>query len=196
RVAAMRRRIESGRLRAQHRDNLFRDLDEARMAMASIKHSHFDFAGAAVKNAAAFAGVGLEIQTGQTEALAPRIRDEEPGVRDGLIVALDYWAYCAMQPEKMKLLAIARAADRDTWRRDYRNAVVKRDAAALVRLSKEARGGTLSPTGFELLAYGLRDCDRLGEAIDLLRWARERHPTDFWIAFDLGNYLLELRQKA
>jgi tetratricopeptide (TPR) repeat protein/serine/threonine protein kinase len=196
RVEDLRGRIVGGRVWAEkrrtqtlRREKLFRDLDDARMASATWIDTHFDYAGAAAKYRAALAGFGLEVQPGQPEALAQRLRAEEPAVRDALIVGLDHWASFAKKPVGADLLANARAADQDVWRRDYRQAVVERDGTELVRLSKEARRLTMPPTSLELLAIALYRNDRREEALDLLRWARGHHPTDFWIAFDLGNSL-------
>src|SRR5262249_33049642 len=65
------------------------------------------------------------------------------------------------------------------------------DVATLVRLGKEARRLALPPASLVLLAAALQSNDQREEARDLLRWARGRHPTDFWIAFDLGKCLRE-----
>ena len=78
----MSHRINAGRLQSQRTGQLFRDLDNARMAMATLKESHFDYAAAAVKYATAFESFGLEVRTGVTEVLARRISVEEPSVRD------------------------------------------------------------------------------------------------------------------
>jgi tetratricopeptide (TPR) repeat protein/serine/threonine protein kinase len=189
RIAQATERAEQRRSQALRREKLFRDLDDARMALATNKEGHFDFAGAAARYAAAFAAFGLEVQPGQSEVLAQRFRDEEPAVRDALIVALDYWAYCERTSLKADLIAIARAADQDAWRQEYRRAVAERDVAALVRLSGEARHLMLPPTSLDRLAHALFESDRRAEAQDLLRWARGLHPTDFWIALNLGTYL-------
>jgi serine/threonine protein kinase/tetratricopeptide (TPR) repeat protein len=191
RVADMRERIASGQTLAQRREKLFRDLDDARMALATQRESNFDFAGAAAKYAAAFAAFGIEVQPGQTEVLAQQIRSEAPAVRDALIVALDNWAFCVKEPMKTDLLAIAQAADEDAWRRDYRRAEGQRDTRALVRLSKETRRLTQPPVSLLLLATALFQNDQRDEALVLLRWAHGLHPTDFWIALELGNYLGE-----
>ena len=53
--------------------------------------THFDYAGAATKYAAAFAAYGLEVTPGRTEELARRIRAEQPAIREALIVALEDW---------------------------------------------------------------------------------------------------------
>jgi tetratricopeptide (TPR) repeat protein/serine/threonine protein kinase len=189
RIAEGQAQTERQRTRAARNEKLFRDLDDARMAMASVKESQLDYAGAAAKYAAAFAAFGLDFQPGQTAVLAQRIRTEEPAVRDALLVALHHWAFYDPTPRKADLWAVVLVADHDWWRRDYRQAAVDLDGAALVRLSNEARRLSLPPASFQLLAQALHDTDRRDKALDLLRWARGCHPNDFWIAYDLGNYL-------
>lgn len=191
RLTEVGRRIDAARQQAQHKEQLFRELDNARMALASIKDGKFDYSGAAAMYAAAFAAFGLEVGPGQTVALAERIRDQEPAIHDALILALANWAQCVAQPLRSDLLAISRLADKDPWRRDYRQAVAAQDAAALVHLSQEARHRALPPESLQMLALALHRNDQREEARELLRRARALHPTDFWIAFYLGNYLSE-----
>ena len=59
-VATTRARIETQQLQAQRKEKLFRDLDDARMALATWQVSHWDYAGAGAKYAAAFAAFGLQ----------------------------------------------------------------------------------------------------------------------------------------
>src|SRR5262249_29532616 len=99
-VQDVRQQIEQGRQRCEQqqtqalrKEKLLRDLDEARMAKVAIVRDRFDYAGTAEKYADAFAAYGLEVQPGRTAELARRIRDEEPAIRDALIVALHDWSY-------------------------------------------------------------------------------------------------------
>jgi serine/threonine-protein kinase len=197
-LAEQRQETEHGLARALRKEKLFRSLADARMAMATVKESNFDYAGAAAKHQAAFAEYGIEVRPEHAEELGKRIRTEEPAVREALIVGLDHWALCNRKMSRsrtMDLLAIARAADKDQWRREYREAVVKGDGAALVRLSQVARHSMLPPESLELLAVALKESRKNGEALALLRWARRRHPKDFWLAMELGNYLDDPKAK-
>jgi hypothetical protein len=162
RVANLRQQIVAGLTQAKRKENLFRDLDDARMAMAAWKGSFHNTTAAAVKYAAAFSRFGLEVQPGKTEVLeqrirdlAQRIRDEEPAIREALNVALWHWAICVRMPESGYLLSIASRVDDDTWRQDFRQALEKKDITALVQLSKKARSRALSPASLQLLAWGL-----------------------------------------
>ncbi len=200
RIAEARARGDLQRIQVLRRETLFLDLDDARMSMANFNELpvhfvdanrlHFDYTGAAAKYAAAFAKFGLNIQPHQREMLAKKIREQEPAVRDALIVGLDHWIYCAwMTPLRGDLLAIVTAADQDTWRHAYRQATVEGDALRLVQLNRESRLTKQSAVNLDLLALALYQVDQGKETLDLLRWAREVYPTDFWIAMNLGDYL-------
>ena len=201
RMLIMQRQCEQGRKHAEgHRallklkTKLLCDLEDARMALATIVKSQFDYAGAGKKYAAAFAAYGMVIQTGPIQDLAPRIRAEEPIMREKLIVAVDSWGSIAGRLGKDERLAaqldaLARTADDDPWRRRFRTASVSKDREALRNLSADARQLSPPPAVLQLLAWSLQDGGEIDEAVTLLRWAHERHPTDFWIAFDLGCFL-------
>ena len=193
RVDDLRLRITSGRTQTTRKETLFRELDNARMALVTLKGSLFDYEGATAKYAAAFTQFGLEFQPGHTDDLAQRIRDQEPPVRDALMSALHFWAHCTSEkPVKDGLLTLAGAVDQDLWRRDYRKAAQQHDSVALVRLGADARRTpSQAPTTLELLALDLDANGKHQEALELLRWARGVYPSDFWIAIDLGNLLEE-----
>jgi serine/threonine protein kinase/tetratricopeptide (TPR) repeat protein len=198
RVADLRQRIASGRMRPQRKEGLFRDLHDARMSMANVTVTewHLDYNSAAAKHRTAFARFGLRVVPGQTEALAQQIHGEELAVRDALIVALDSWAFCEGAPIAKDLRTTAQAADPDAWRRRCRQAVMEGDIEALVGLRMEARRRSLPPASIELLAIALGNNGRLKEALELLRWGRGLHPTDFWIAVYLGIYLGEVKPEV
>jgi len=192
-VLDVRQQIGRQWAQSQRQAKLLRDLDGARMTRSIWSETHFDFAGAATKYAAAFAAYGLEVKPGRTEELARRIRAEQPPIREALIVALDdcwdtaAWAKTAALANLVQ--EIAAAADDDPWRRQYRAAATARDATALRALSGQARQLSLPPSSLRLLALSLRFQGDRDEALDLLRWARGRHPTDFWIPFELALLL-------
>ncbi len=177
---------------AKRKTILFRDLDNARMHITTSVDGKFNYArSTAAEYRQAFAAFGLDVQPGQTEALARRIRTEEPAVRDALLVGLDNWENCERTAFAADLRALAGAADTDPWRQEYRRAVANKDGAALARLSGEARRLSLPPTNFFLLALALDSTHQRAEAVALLRWARGRHPADFWIALEMGNLLYD-----
>jgi len=188
-----RQQIEQGRAQAQRTAKLFRDLDDARMTQSIWIETHWDYASASTKYAAAFAAYGLEVKPGPAEELARRIRAEQPAIREALIVALENWCSTAASAKTAELanlvLAIAAAADDDPWRRQFRAAASAGDVTSLRALSRQARRLCLPPSSLLLLAARLSSQGDLDEAVTLLRWARGRHLTDFWIHFDLGARL-------
>jgi len=194
RVLNVQQEIERQRAQAQRTANLFHDLDDARMTRSILIGNQFDLAGSATKYAAAFATYGLEVTPDRIEELARRIRAEQPAIRDALIVALEDWSQFNLA-KTVKLAnpmrAIAAAADDDPWRRQLRAAATGKDATALRALSSQARRLSLPPPSLSLLARSLFLQGDRDEAVDLLRWARGRHLTDFWIHFELGSFLLE-----
>ena len=212
RVLEVRERIGQRREQAQRESKLLRDLDEARMARSSWLgearmarrswiETHLDDADAVRKYAAACAAYGLELTSGRTEELARRIRAEQPAIREALIVALDNWHASALAVQELELAkmveAIVTAADDDPWRQQFRAAAIARDAAALRALSSQARRLSLPPSSLVLLSSHLFLQGDVDEALALLRWARGRHVTDFWIHFLLGRVLYDcLRSRA
>ena len=177
-----------------------RDLDHARISRSIWIENQFNYAGSATKYAAVFAAYGLEVKPGRTEELARRIRAEEPAIGEALIVALEDWHESAAEAKTMELAdlvgAIAAAADDDPWRRQYRAAATAKDATALRALSAQARRLSLPPSSLVLLASHLNGEGDRDEALALLRWARGRHLTDFWIHFDLGNILTRGKDRS
>jgi serine/threonine protein kinase/Tfp pilus assembly protein PilF len=197
RVTAMRSKVEVGRRiadkaqgQARRKEQLFRDLDEARMARSEWIDLRGDNAGAAAKYAAAFAAFDLDLAGGTTDELARRIDAAEPDVRDALIVALDDWIDAAARKPDPRLaatlLTLAQSADKDLWRQSYRAAVDARDRKALTELSAEARRSALPPSSLILLARNLDFLGEHREALELLRFGRGLHPSDFWVHFELG----------
>ncbi len=184
---------ERQRTQAQRKAKLLRDLDQARLRRSVLIEAQFDYAGAAAEYATAFAAYNLEVQPGRTEELARRIRAEETGIRDALIVALDEWSDTAARANTVllakELRALAGAVDDDEWRQKYRAAVSDKDGVALRALSRQARQLSLPPSRLTLLAWSLRDPGARGEMLVLLRTARVRYPGDFWINFVLGQFL-------
>jgi serine/threonine protein kinase/Flp pilus assembly protein TadD len=191
RVAEMRQRIESGRTQAQRKEKLFRDLDEARLARSVWVDNNFDFVGSSAKYAAAFADYDLDLAGKGRDELGRRLRAAEPEVREVLLVALLDWAFAAGRAGKASLSAdlrtLVRAADNDPWRQRFFAAT---DQAALRDLSAEARRSSVPPSTLILLSLGLEFLGERDEALAVLRFGRRRHPTDFWLHYELGEHLL------
>ena len=160
-----------------------RDLDDAHMSRSIWINNSFDFAGASTHYAASFAAYGLEVKPGRTEALARRIRAEEPATREALIVALEDWHVRAVEAKTSELAklvgAIVAAADDDPWRRQYRAAATAKDATALRALRGQARRLSLPPSSLVLLASHLYGRGDRGEALALMRSGAQPPPYRF-----------------
>jgi serine/threonine-protein kinase len=167
---------------------LVEDLDTARLRAAVPVEGRFETAGADSQYAeskyqetfakARFGGPGDDI-----EVAAARVRDSAMHVE--LVAALDDWA--SITPDGTRrawLLAVARAADRDTARNRLRQPKLWEDGAGLAKLVDELPVDELSPQlttalGRVLLKSG-------GDAVPLLIAAQKRDPQDFWLNFELG----------
>jgi tetratricopeptide (TPR) repeat protein len=192
RVADLRTLFDKGHARTLRKYELFRDLDEARLASAVWVDDHYDNAGGAAKYAAAFAAYDLDVTAERQDKLARRIAAAEPEVREALLVALGDWAWAApggTRGSAKDLWELARTADTDAWRKRFYHAAGTRDGPALRNLSDEARRSSLPPSSLVLLALHLSREGEREESLALLRWGRGRHPGDFWLHFNLGNTL-------
>jgi tetratricopeptide (TPR) repeat protein len=192
RVAELRAQLDKSQARAVRKEQLFRDLDEARLAHSVYIDGQFDNAGCAAKYAAAFAAFGLEVIPERKDELAKRIAAEEPEVREALLVALLDWAWTADLASKESgkgLVALSSIADRNPWRKRYLTTWAKRDVPALLKLSAEARRSSLPPSTLHQLSWSLFQFGEQEESLALLRWGRSQHPSDFWMHFELRSRL-------
>jgi tetratricopeptide (TPR) repeat protein len=184
RLAARREEVEAGLRRAEKEARLLEGLDRAHFLHSNSRGGDYDYESAAGAYTAVVEAYGLDASGPEAETAAA-IRKERPAVRLALVVALDDWAYCFLGPEQARLLRIADAADDDGWRRRCRAAATAGDLDELKRLADEARGLDLPAVSIDRLGRALSKLEARAEAADLLRQARHRHPTDFWIHFDL-----------
>jgi tetratricopeptide (TPR) repeat protein/serine/threonine protein kinase len=178
--------------KAKKKTRLFDGLDEARLVKATMVEGEFNYAAAATQYAKAFTDYGLDLASEAPDELARRIAAEDPDVRDSLLVALDDWAWSSRGEGKAtgkELFDLARAADTDPWRTRFFPAVFSADRAALLALGVEARQLQIPAVRLELLATSLRSYGERDAAIALLRWARDKHPDDYWLHLELGNVL-------
>ncbi|MBI1902588.1 MAG: tetratricopeptide repeat protein [Planctomycetia bacterium] len=209
RVRQFRHGIEAGRSQTEaeltrllREEQLLGDFDEARMAVLTLVEGRLDYAGGAERYERAFSAYGLDLQPGKTKDLLSKIGSQKPAVREALIAALDNLANCTYAAVTARsalsvdeLTELAQQADADPWRRQYREAIRHRNVAQLRALAREARQRKLPPVSLELVAWSLEALDRQA-ALDMLRFARAEHPTDFWISFRLGVWLWKGKDPA
>jgi tetratricopeptide (TPR) repeat protein/serine/threonine protein kinase len=170
---------------------LAESLDAARLQASTMVEGKFDVAGSERAYAAAIAATGLGQEGEDPGVVAARVRAS--AVRAEVVAALDDWAsITGPGPRREWLLAVARAADRDPERDRLRQPGLWRDKAVLARRAGEARVAELSPQLATALGRALRGSG--GGAVLLLREAQGRRPHDFWLNFELGNALHEVKE--
>ena len=147
----------------------------------------YDHAGADQAYAAAFAKFGLDVAVLPPKEIARRI--QASAIRDQLVTALDYWAYIKERlpgGDGTPLRGIAQLADTDTWRQQLRDPKVATNREALERLAEQDGVLDRAPANLLILSFLLDRANGSAAAVSLLRRAQQRHPTDFWINFELG----------
>jgi Flp pilus assembly protein TadD len=140
---------------------------------------------AASEYRAAFAAFDLDLI-----ALAPDVaawRIAESGVKTEIIAAVDDWAlYEGFSAHNEHLLDIVRRADPGGWLDRLRDPKVRTDVTAVTRLANDADVQLLSPTALSTLAELM---NRNGlDPSPVLRRARVAHPSEFELAFALGQW--------
>ena len=148
--------------------------------------------------AAAFRGAGLDVNALGPEAAGARIRAKPEEMALELLAALDDWALRRRRARPNdregwgRLLAAARAADRDTFRNQVREVWEQRDRrsrdARLLELARQAEP-IWSPETLRLLADTLAEADLNDAAVALIRRAFEQHPRDVWLNYRLARLL-------
>jgi eukaryotic-like serine/threonine-protein kinase len=186
------RRAET--LAAEARDDqVVRALEEARLQGANVKDGFYDAQTLIDSYIAAFRAYGIDVATLPIEDAARRIRASR--VADDLIAALDDWMRYGLKETKVpreRVLAVARAAETDPVRASIREAVLRRDAAALRRFCEsEADRRKLGPR-IRLLFNALLAFDT-EKSFPLLETILREQPADFWLNHDLGMAFREAK---
>jgi eukaryotic-like serine/threonine-protein kinase len=169
--------------------NLVARLDAIRQKRVTVVEGKVDNRSTEQDYAAAFRESGFGQEGDNEEALAARIRAS--AIKGQLVAALDDWASETKEKSRRAwLLAVARQADPDEWRDNFRDPAVWENRAALHRLAEEASAGEeaklaeLSPPLLAALGMVLRK--EPAGAIPLLTAAQRRYPNDFWLNMNLG----------
>jgi tetratricopeptide (TPR) repeat protein len=141
--------------------------------------------------ARAFREFGIDIDSlAPAEAAAQIARS---GIFLALIRALDEWGGLRMRargrndPGWKKLVTIARLADPDPWRNRCRDALLRRDRAAIEELADRVPTDQVSVRTLWLLGTTLRDVGAPDKAVSLLLRAQREYPSDLWINDALGD---------
>jgi serine/threonine protein kinase/Flp pilus assembly protein TadD len=144
--------------------------------------------------AAAFAAYGLDVDRLDARSAAERIRTQP--IHRQLVAALDDWAYMRkrLRAEGWKQrLAVARAADPDTWRGRLRDALEGTDPNALKEAAAADRAEDWPVQSLVLLGRLARGTPSAEQVAGIVGRAQLRHPADFWLNDTLGELFSKLR---
>jgi serine/threonine protein kinase/Flp pilus assembly protein TadD len=184
------------RLDEQEQDrNMVAWLDAARLPPLSARGHDYDFQWSSGQYAEAFRKYGVDLN--QMPAVEASARIARRAIKLNLVAALDDWAaQTHEQPQRERLLQIARMADDDAWRNQVRAAFLANDLPALKALSASADVATLPPPTLLLLAEALDALGETGAAANLLQRAQPAHAGDFWINLRLGMFLVRQPRRS
>jgi serine/threonine-protein kinase len=128
------------------------------------------------------------------EVVAERIKDSD--VRTTLVVALDHWYLCTVDPRRQEwALEVARRAepDQSAWRTRARDPAVRQNQGALKELIRTA---PIKDTPVSLLiGLEMSLLQTNAEHIEFLKRIQHEHPDDFWINQRLG-FVLQFTGRA
>jgi tetratricopeptide (TPR) repeat protein/tRNA A-37 threonylcarbamoyl transferase component Bud32 len=158
---------------------LARELDAIRLEKTAVIGTTLITAAVVSEYRAAFERRGLNTAD-EVEVVGRRVAASP--VREVLVAALDDWL--SKEPDvgrRDRLARIAKAADPDPWRDQFRDALARRDWDALGRLAAKADVARLSPAA--LVALGLSLGTKTPEAADLFTRAQVHYPADYWLNF-------------
>jgi serine/threonine protein kinase/Flp pilus assembly protein TadD len=145
--------------------------------------------------AKAFADCGIDVTALPIAETAERVRARR--IRKELVRGLDFWSLArryankGARPDWKQLLEIAKAADRDVWRNQLRDALKAEDQKALLELAAFADVRRLPPQTLVLLGRTLADVGAAEQAAELLSRAHRIYPGDLWINDTLGSIYLD-----
>ena len=150
--------------------------------------------------ARAFREYGMDIDALDRDVAAMRIKARP--IRFELAVFLDSWSYVRRRLEAQspiragknwrELLEVARVADPDPWRDQFRKAVLNDDRQALVQLAASAPLSSLPAETVDRLGGALMASGAFEEAAAFLKKGQRVHPQDYWINANLGICLSQL----
>jgi serine/threonine protein kinase/Flp pilus assembly protein TadD len=166
-------------------------LEEIRLLQANVDQLDFDTAQTDGEYAGAFGDFGIDVEALGTEEAVALIQARTISVE--LAAALDAWAGLRRLSSKrdvqnwQRLVAVARLADPDTRRNQLRDALQRQDRQALENLAASPEVTDWPVSTLTLLWQGLHQCSTVEQELALLRKARQRYPSDFWINHDLAT---------
>jgi serine/threonine-protein kinase len=111
-------------------------------------------------------------------------------IRQTLVAFMHDWLYWSDE-NRGRLREVLDAADNDPWRRAFREALVDNDAKKLAKLTQSPQALGQPPEVVSGLAGAVLVDNYKYEALEFMRKAQQRYPSDFWINFLLGCFWRE-----
>ena len=188
-LAAGRAAARQAAARARQDRQMGRTLEDIRLRRTGSKDSRWDYEWVASEYAAAFRGYGIDVAQREAGAAAAI---QSRAIQAELVAALDDWILVSKWggADCRGPLAVVQEADPDPQRHRLREAVLRADREALVRLAVSVEALGWSPATLDLLGASLAGLGKRAEAVALLRRARQRYPADLWINVRLANLLM------
>ncbi|MCC7139379.1 MAG: protein kinase [Planctomycetes bacterium] len=171
-----------------------RDVDRIRHRAAS----RLEFSALGPALAAAFRSLGVDVDALSPDDAAAQLRRRTvPQVAAG---ALDLWAVARAEsdsaaPSKRwrRYVEVAMRADPDPLRSRMRDAILRRDGAALVAMGARDTIAQLPPDAANLVVVLLRTWGFRRESLEACRAAQSARPGDFFLNLELGTRLIDER---
>jgi tetratricopeptide (TPR) repeat protein len=136
--------------------------------------------------AVAFKEHGLDMLAGPELDLVWRIAASP--VKEQLVAILEDWAGEAKDDQtRARLLTLARRADPNIVRNQFRHPHVWRDRRQLAQLTAKGDVEHLSPALLVILGRVLEEMG--GPGVELLEQGQRRYPGEFWLNFELAHAL-------
>lgn len=142
-------------------------------------------------------GIGSDIEV---ESAAMRV--SKSPLREELLTALDLAAFTERfntdDAELERLLAMGRISAPSPWQDRFRDPATWRDLASLKRLANDASNAEPPSPGHQIVMVGFL-LSSLGDnhtAIEILREAHLRDPSDFWVNLEHGHVLTRQKRNA
>jgi serine/threonine-protein kinase len=196
RFGSLRGKVETGIAAARRDRELLDALAEIRSGHLGLKPGVTDMA-----YAEAFRRYGIDLDILTPAEAAARLHARPAALVLPVLTYLDSWSLVRRNDDQpaerwQRPLAVARAADSDSFRNRLRALVerpdIRKQGAALLALSQDPQVAELPPASLLQLASALKEAGDPEAAVALLESAAQRYPGDVWINYNLGEALAGL----
>ncbi|WP_459556729.1 protein kinase domain-containing protein [Lacunimicrobium album] len=184
---------------AEEEFKIAEELDRIRQSLPEPSDVGYNYEPASDAYAKVFERIGIGNDVG-VETAAMRV--SESPLREELLMALDYAAFAEkfnVNDSKLRrLLAVGRTAAPSPWQDRFRDSATWKDLPNLQRLVKDASTAEPPPPSHQMVMVGflLSSLNHNQTAIEILREAQLRDPSDFWVNLELGHVLSRQNKNA